>query len=246
LTIRHYWPGCLKHWLCLSRRTNGFVAFGGGLHVRGICAAPAWHSLARFWSGDDALLRIYTSIQPDDVPFGEDALGDQFFLRGADCWRLLAEVDDVEALGCGFDEFISRALADPVEFLGLEPLIQFRREGGTLKPGELINAYPPFSTVEAANGVRLGAVPAHEQHYFLAQLVTQLRGKTRCIEIPNWFRVTPQPDSSPGAARVSDLVRLPQDVGPPHGGDSRSVSTLQSFRACQNSNGNRSASVRLG
>ncbi len=129
--------------------TNGFVAFGGGLHVRGICAAPAWHSLARFWSGDDALCRIYTSIQADDVPFGEDALGDQFFLRGADCWRLLAEVDDVEALGCGFDEFISRALADPVEFLGLEPLIQFQREGGTLKPGELINAYPPFSTVEA-------------------------------------------------------------------------------------------------
>jgi len=151
--------------------TNGFVAFGGGLHVRGICAAPAWHSLARFWSGDDALLRIYTSVQPDDVPFGEDALGDQFFLRGADCWRLLAEVDDVEALGCGFDEFISRALADPVEFLGLEPLIRFWREGGTLKPGELINAYPPFSTVEAANGVRLAAVPAHEQHYFLAQLV---------------------------------------------------------------------------
>jgi hypothetical protein len=62
--------------------TNGFVAFDGGLHVRGICAAPAWHSLVRFWSGDDALLRIYTSIHPDDVPFGEDALGDQFFLRG--------------------------------------------------------------------------------------------------------------------------------------------------------------------
>src|SRR5260370_1844592 len=107
---------------------NGFVAFGGGLHVRGICAAPAWHSLARFWSGDDALHRTYTSIQPDDVPFGEDALGDQFFLRGADCWRLIAEVDDVEgrryrrhqgeALGCGVDEFISRALADPIDFPG--------------------------------------------------------------------------------------------------------------------------------
>jgi hypothetical protein len=157
--------------------TNGFVAFGGGLHVRGICTAPDWHSLMRFWSGDDALHRIYTSISQEDLPFGEDALGDQFFLRGEECYRLVAEVDDIEALGCDFEGFISRALADPVEFLGLEPLIQFRREGGTLNPGDLLNAYPPFSTKEAANGVQLAAVPANEQHYFLAQLVTQLRGQ---------------------------------------------------------------------
>jgi len=155
---------------------NGFIAFGGGLHIRGICAAPPWHSLARFWSGDEALHRIYTSIQPDDVPFGEDALGDQFVLRAGDCWRLAAEVDEVEDLGCNFDGFIARALALPIEFLSLEPLTRFRREGGALKPGELLNAYPPFSTAEASNGgVRLAAVPAHEQHYFLAHLATQLR-----------------------------------------------------------------------
>jgi hypothetical protein len=50
----------------------------------------------------------------------------------------LAEIDDVEALGCDFDGFISRAIADPVEFLGLEPLIQFRREGGTATRSSLL------------------------------------------------------------------------------------------------------------
>lgn len=169
-------PGALAAALT---ETNGFIAFSGGLHVRGICASPDWHSLERIWSGSEAFHHTYTSLSSWDIPFGEDALGDQFFLRDNECFRLLAEVDDVDALGCDFDGFIAQALANPVEFIGLEPLIRFRREGGSLKPGELLNAYPPFSTKEAARGVRLAAVPAQEQHYFMAQLVTQLRDKPK-------------------------------------------------------------------
>jgi hypothetical protein len=31
-------------------RTNGYVAYGGGLHVRGACHAPGWHSLRAAWA----------------------------------------------------------------------------------------------------------------------------------------------------------------------------------------------------
>src|SRR3954470_21513558 len=30
---------------------NGFVQFRGGLHVRGACRGPAWHSLREAWLG---------------------------------------------------------------------------------------------------------------------------------------------------------------------------------------------------
>lgn len=30
----------------LLRQINGFVAFRGGFHMRGICDGPEWHSLA--------------------------------------------------------------------------------------------------------------------------------------------------------------------------------------------------------
>jgi hypothetical protein len=38
----------------LLRSTNGFIALRGGLHIRGACTAPAWHSLAAAWEGPHA------------------------------------------------------------------------------------------------------------------------------------------------------------------------------------------------
>ena len=35
-------PGNLSD---LLRQINGFIQFQGGLHVRGLCRAPIWHSL---------------------------------------------------------------------------------------------------------------------------------------------------------------------------------------------------------
>lgn len=58
--------------------------------------------------------------------------------------------------------------------LRLQPLIGFQQRGGALAPGELINVYPPFCTLEAGNGVEMAAVPAVERRVFLAELARQL------------------------------------------------------------------------
>jgi hypothetical protein len=61
---------------------NGFIAFRGGLHVRGICENPEWHSLEDAWIGASALHRLFPEISPNDIPFAQDCMGDQFVFRG--------------------------------------------------------------------------------------------------------------------------------------------------------------------
>ena len=72
----------------LLEDTNGFVRYGGGLHVRGACTGPEWHSLRRAWSGEAAFHRLYDGIEETDIPFAQDCLGDQFLLRDDKVLRL--------------------------------------------------------------------------------------------------------------------------------------------------------------
>ena len=51
---------------------NGCILFGGGLHIRGVCKFPAWHSLRQLWIRPDALSTLYTSVEVGDVPFAQD------------------------------------------------------------------------------------------------------------------------------------------------------------------------------
>ena len=74
----------------LLEQINGFVQFGGGLHVRGACHDPAWHSLRHAWVGDAAFHRAYPAVRETDVPFAQDCVGDQFLLRDGAVVRLLA------------------------------------------------------------------------------------------------------------------------------------------------------------
>jgi hypothetical protein len=60
----------------LLERANGLVAYGGGLHIRGACREPEWHSLRETWLGAQALHRRYGALTAADVPFAQDALGD--------------------------------------------------------------------------------------------------------------------------------------------------------------------------
>jgi hypothetical protein len=158
----------------LLERINGFILFGGGLHVRGACKIPLWHSLREVWYGSMAFHRSYAEVQEGDVPFAEDCVGDQFFLRDDKVVKLHAEYGQLESLDLGLEEFLDAAQRDPVEFLGMHPLIQFTRDGGTLEPGQLLLAYPPFCTVEAGSGVHLTAVPAQELLEFHADLSAQM------------------------------------------------------------------------
>jgi hypothetical protein len=155
---------------------NGCVVFGGGLHIRGACNKPDWHSLRRAWIGEDSLSQIYSKVSPDDVPFGQDYLGDQFLLRSKSVLRLRGETGEIEDLAVGWREFLTAAAANPNEFLSLQLLERFRSEDGALEPGQLLNVYPPLCTMESANGVSLRAIPASQQIRFLADFASQIGG----------------------------------------------------------------------
>jgi hypothetical protein len=159
----------------LLAQVNGYVQFHGGLHVRGACLEPAWHGLRDAWKGEHAFHRLYPDVSPQDIPFAEDALGDQFLLRDGEVWRLFAETGEVESLDVSFAQFFKEVEADAVEFLSLEPLLQFQQEGGDLEPGQLLSAYPPFCTEESENGVSLSAVPSLERRLFLAEFASRMR-----------------------------------------------------------------------
>jgi hypothetical protein len=158
----------------LLQQVNGCILFNGGLHIRGAVVSPPWHSLRVAWFGDNALHRLFPAIQQQDVPFGQDCFGDQFFLRDGVVHRLQAETGDIEILAMDLGSFLLRAREAPVEFLSLHPLQQFRGAGGELKPGELLSVYPPFCTKESAAGVSLRAISASDRIGFLADFARQI------------------------------------------------------------------------
>ncbi|HEV2880278.1 MAG TPA: hypothetical protein VGX24_03135 [Pyrinomonadaceae bacterium] len=156
--------------------TNGFILFDGGLHVRGAVEIPDWHSLAHVWSGDFALYKLFPALDESDVPFGQDCLGDQFVLRQNVVHKLDAELGQLESLDMSLEVFLAHARKNPVEFLSLQPLLQFFDDGGVLKPGQLLSVYPPFVTKESENGVSLEAVSMFDRIRFLADFARQVSG----------------------------------------------------------------------
>jgi hypothetical protein len=158
----------------LLRETNGFVLFEGGLHVRGAVLSPPWHSLRHVWLGDFPLHKLFPALRESDIPFGQDCLGDQFVLRKNLVHKLEAESGELESLEMNLESFLALARENPLEFLSLHPLVQFRQEGGDLKPGQLLNVYPPFITKESEGGVSLKAVPMFERINFLADFSRQI------------------------------------------------------------------------
>ena len=160
----------------LLKNENGFILFDGGLHVRGAVLSPEWHSLRKAWLGDLALHRLFPAIAETDVPFAQDCLGDQFVLRSDLVHKLDAELGTLENLGMDLEAFLDRARENPVEFLSLQPLQQFQREGGELKPGQLLSAYPPFIAKESANGVSLRAVSVFDRIGSMSDFARQVGG----------------------------------------------------------------------
>jgi len=171
IELLHRLPQPLKK---LLEQVNGFVQFGGGLHVRGACRSPDWHSLREAWQGERAFHRLYPEVSESDIPFAQDCVGDQFLLRGEEVLHLGAEDGSMDALSVGLDGFLGMVQADPVEFLSMQPLIRFQREGNELEPGQLLSVVPPFVVRESKEGVSLRAIPAAEVIVFHAELSRQL------------------------------------------------------------------------
>lgn len=159
----------------LLTQINGFIQFSGGLHIRGASTEPDWHSLRAAWDGKNAFWRHYTTILKTDVPFGQDALGDQFFLRDSRVVRLSSESDETEDLNLPLFGFMRSAQTDPIDFLALHPLQNHLNCGGTLEPGQLLSVTPPFVVDSGENGHSYRAVSTNERVNFLAKLAEQIR-----------------------------------------------------------------------
>ena len=114
------------------QKMNGFIAWEGGLHLRGICREPAWHSLELFWTGEYSFSRRYPAVRKADIPFGQDCLGDQFLIRDGQVLRLRAESGDVVELKMDFLTFLDEVRWNPSPLLELEPLTRFKNEGKNL------------------------------------------------------------------------------------------------------------------
>ncbi len=158
----------------LLSENNGFILFDGGLHIRGAVLSPEWHSLRKVWLGDFPLYKLFPAIKESDVPFAQDCLGDQFILRDDIVHKLDAEIGEIENLEMNLETFLNKAQQNPVEFLSLEPLLQFMAEGRKLEKGQLLSVYPPFIAKESANGVSLKAISMFDRIGFLADFASQI------------------------------------------------------------------------
>ncbi len=136
---------------------NGLVAYQGGLHMRGCVSEPEWHSLGAIWHGKHALWKIFPDLKESDIPFAQDCMGDQFVLRLGTVWLLSMDTGELDDLEIEFYDFLEDAIEDPVEFLALEPLVQFLDLDQTLEPGFILEADPPFSF--EAEAYKLTAIP---------------------------------------------------------------------------------------
>ena len=84
--------------LSLLKQINGFIQFGGGLHVRGLCNEPEWHSLRAALFGENAIHKLYPLVEKSDVPFAQDCVADQYLLRDRTVHKLFAETGELESL----------------------------------------------------------------------------------------------------------------------------------------------------
>lgn len=146
--------------LMLLKQINGFIQLAGGLHVRGLCTEPKWHSLKEAIKGENAICKLYPVVKETDIPFAQDCMADQYLLRNKTIYKLEAETGKLFSLEIGLSDFFAAINNDPVEFLGLEPLLELRDRDYHLQPGQIILATPPYSSEESKNGVDLSIVDA--------------------------------------------------------------------------------------
>lgn len=165
-------PEELKRFLTVQ---NGVIAFNGGLHIRSCSENPLWNSLREYWTGERALFKTYDALRETDIPFGQDCVGDQFFLRENKVFRLFSETGDLENLQVDFKTFLEEANANPDEYLMLGPLKQFENSGQFLKPGELLNVFPLFCMAEAKNGITVRNISIEERMGFLKEVYQQIK-----------------------------------------------------------------------
>jgi hypothetical protein len=159
----------------ILKQANGLIAYKGGLHIRGCCIEPQWHSIREVWEGKFALWTHYPELLDIDIPFAQDCMGDQFLLQNEKVIKLFTETGEVEFPDLTLKEFFAEIEKDPFTFLGLQPLAQFDMEGGKLEAGQLLHSYPPFSANPGGEEITLKALDVSERLHFLFDLYKKMR-----------------------------------------------------------------------
>ena len=155
---------------------NGFITFDGAFHVRGVCERPDWHSLHAAWESDAALHRLFSTLVTTDIPFAQDAIGNQFIIRENVIYRMEGETGTIECLDLPPEEFMEAVADQPTGYLPIDLVEQLRQSGGHLAPGELLSVYPPLCSRESSRGVSLRPIPARERLSFLSDFARQIDG----------------------------------------------------------------------
>ena len=154
----------------LLKQQNGYIRYSGAFHMRGCCMEPKWHSLARYWKGDMALSDLYPNIASDDIPFAENAFGDQLFLRDNSVWYMNGETGNIACYNRNLQEFLALIEEDPTTHLNCPLLEPFLANGGVIEPGQLLHAYPPLISNHPTENLTITPVPQEEQLGSLSQL----------------------------------------------------------------------------
>lgn len=155
-------------------QVNGFIAYAGGLHVRGFVESPSWHSFAHYHSGEMALHTIYPQVREYDVPFGQDFLGNQFLLRDSEVFRLRADTGEATNMRVDLAGFLAAAKADPVSYLSLDLLALFHEQHGGLEPGQLVHTMPPLCLKRPDKKLAMKAVNVDNAIAFSANFAKQI------------------------------------------------------------------------
>ncbi len=170
------------------RERNGVLAYGGTFHVRGACREPAWHSLRAASEGPIAFHELYPGVQSTDIPFAEDAFGDQFLVRAGAVLRLEAEWGGVAEVSGSLERFFASLVLDASAVLGFDPRQVLAALPGPLAPGQLVQAFPPF-VLKTETGIQLRPVPTDQLRRSLAILSHELRdhpnGKSVRVRVPD-------------------------------------------------------------
>lgn len=174
-------------------QVNGFIAYAGGLHVRGLSDVPEWHSFTRYHSGEMAISKLYSQVKKYDFPFGQDFLGNQFLLRDSEVFKLRADTGEVSSLRVDLAGFFEAAKQDPISYLSLELLAVFHEQHGGLEPGQLIHTMPPLCLKRSDKKLAMKAVAADNAISFLAHFARQINEAPEGTEI-NLKLFEPSPD----------------------------------------------------
>jgi hypothetical protein len=176
----------------LDQTPSGFIQFHGGLHYRGACRQPRWHSLRAAWLGPKAIHKAYPRMSKEDIPFAQDYLGNQYILRDEAVMRVMGETGEIGPPIAGLAVIDKDVTIDPPALrlevfipaiqgfdgaLDLDLLDQWVKAGQTLEPGDLMHVYPPLCSREAASGIGLsaGTMKAQDRLDFLATVARAVR-----------------------------------------------------------------------